>query len=194
MPRYPNVWFYVDASLAASYESAVKLVTDRLRQTMGLSELFGPFDNSEGCDFETRLEHLQPWHFRSAPALQHSHAFHMRYYYSALAKHKAGEVTLRTTAGTRPFFRFAASAHYEVEHTNPNHADVESCPICGRTGAYRSVRQSGRDRPRSARPRTVDERHSPGRSGALRRPWPAASRLSCRTPRPRGRSRLSFKP
>jgi hypothetical protein len=26
--------------------------------------------------------------------------------------------------------------HYEVEHFNPNHADVESCPVCGRTGAY----------------------------------------------------------
>ena len=37
------------------------------------------------------------------------------------------------------FYRFAASAHYEVEHYNPNHADVESCPICGRTGAYRQL-------------------------------------------------------
>ena len=23
-----------------------------------------------------------------------------------------------------------------MEHTNPNHADVEICPICGRTGEY----------------------------------------------------------
>ena len=34
----------------------------------------------------------------------------------------------------------AASAHYEVEHTNPNHADVEICPICGRTGEYEQLR------------------------------------------------------
>jgi hypothetical protein len=34
----------------------------------------------------------------------------------------------------------AASAHYEVEHTNPNHADVENCPICGRTGEYRQLK------------------------------------------------------
>jgi hypothetical protein len=34
----------------------------------------------------------------------------------------------------------AASAHYEVEHTNPNHADVEMCPICGRTGEYADLR------------------------------------------------------
>ena len=39
-------------------------------------------------------------------------------------------------ATERTFFRFAASAHYEVEHTNPNHADVEGCPYCGRTGEY----------------------------------------------------------
>jgi hypothetical protein len=34
----------------------------------------------------------------------------------------------------------AASAHSEVEHTNPNHADVEICPICGRTGEYEGLR------------------------------------------------------
>ena len=28
----------------------------------------------------------------------------------------------------------------EVEHTNPNHADVETCPICGRTGAYANLK------------------------------------------------------
>jgi hypothetical protein len=47
---------------------------------MRLREQFGPFDNPEGCDFETTLEHLQPWLDRKAPALQHAHAFHMRYY------------------------------------------------------------------------------------------------------------------
>ena len=139
MPRYPNVWFYVDASLAPSYDAAVKFVTDRLRAAMRLREFFPPFSNPEGCDFEAGLEHLQPWEDRAARALQHAHAFHMRYYYSALARHKATQVELRTATGNRVFFRFAASAHYEVEHHNPNHADVESCPICGRTGAYRDL-------------------------------------------------------
>jgi hypothetical protein len=139
MPRYPNVWFYIDSSLAASHEAAVKLVTDRLRTAMRLREYFRPFDNPEGCDFETRLEHLQPWHDRAAPALQHAHAFHMRYYYSALARANAGQVELETSAGTRRFYRFAASVHYEVEHDNPNHADVEECPICGRMGAYKDL-------------------------------------------------------
>jgi hypothetical protein len=140
MPRYPNVWFYVDAALAPSYEAAVKLVTGNLRTAMQLREFYGPFDNAEGCDFEVRLEHLQPWEVREHRALQHSHAFHMRYYYSALAKQKLDQIKLKTADGERTFYRFAASAHYEVEHTNPNHADVEICPICGRTGEYKDLK------------------------------------------------------
>lgn len=136
MPRYPNVWFYVDASLVVSHEAAVKLVTENLRGAMRLREFYGPFDNPEGCDFEVRLEHLQPWAVREQRALQHSHAFHMRYFYSALAKQKLDRVKL----GDRAFYRFGASAHYEVEHTNPNHADVETCPICGRTGEYANLK------------------------------------------------------
>ncbi|MGH9754643.1 MAG: hypothetical protein ACREA2_17845 [Blastocatellia bacterium] len=140
MPRYPNVWFYVDASLANTYEAAVKLVTENLRKAMRLREFHGPFDNPEGCDFEVRLEHLQPWEVREHRALQHSHAFHMRYYYSALVRQKLDRVRLKTTNGERVFYRFGASAHYEVEHTNPNHADVEICPICGRTGEYKDLK------------------------------------------------------
>jgi len=140
MPRYPNLWFYVDASLARSYEEAVKLVTESLRQAMRLREFYGPFDNPEGCDFEARLEHLQPWEQREHRALQHSHAFHMRYYYTALARQKLDRVRIGEPGGERDFFRFAASVHYEVEHTNPNHADVEICPICGRTGDYRELK------------------------------------------------------
>src|SRR5688572_162771 len=84
MPRYPNVWFHVDTALAPSHREAVKLVTDGVRESMRLREYFPPFDNPEACDFETRIEHLQPWQDKTARALQHSHAFHMRYYYSAL--------------------------------------------------------------------------------------------------------------
>ena len=102
----------------------------------GCGSSSGLLDNPEGCDFEARLEHLQPWEDTAARALQHSHAFHIRYYYSALAGRNLERVSLETATGGRPFYRVAASAHYEVEHTNPNHADVESCPICGRTGEY----------------------------------------------------------
>ncbi len=136
MPRYPNAWFYVDASLAPSSEAAVKLVTENLRTAMRLREFYGPFDNPEGCDFEVRLEHLQPWEVREQRSLQHSHSFHMRYYYSSLKRQGLDQVKL---AG-RAFYRFGASVHYEVEHTNPNHADVETCPICGRTGDYANLK------------------------------------------------------
>ena len=137
MPRYPNLWFHVDTTLAHSHREAVKLVTDGARESMRLREYFPPFDNPEGCDFEARIEHLQPWEDRTARALQHAHAFHIRYYYSALAG-PLEKVTLTSGDHKGTFYRFAASVHYEVEHSNPNHADVEACPICGRTGDYAS--------------------------------------------------------
>ena len=134
MPRYPNVWFYLDASLAANHQAAVKLVTTELRNALHLRELHLP--ESEGCDFEVRVEHFQPWEDPEHRALQHGHSFHMRYYYSDLVRRHLERVEL----GGRPFYRFAASVHYEVEHSNPNHADVEICPICGRTGAYADLK------------------------------------------------------
>jgi hypothetical protein len=127
-PRYPNLWFYIDTRQAPTYEAAVKRVTEHLRQTMRLREYRQGLSNAEGCDFEARIEHLQPWEDPAHRALQHSHAFHIRYYYTSLQQknlHRVGD-----------YWRFAASVHYEVEHTNPNHADVEACPICGRTGEY----------------------------------------------------------
>lgn len=136
MPRYPNVWFHVDASVAESQAAAMRLVADQVRAALKVRESHGPFSNPEGADFEVTIEHLQPWEVREHRALQHAHAFHMRYYHSALAAQKLDRVTLRTRAGSRDFYRVAASAHYEVGHANPNHADVELCPICGRTGEY----------------------------------------------------------
>lgn len=140
MPRYPNVWFYVDARLTQSHQAAVKLVTERLRVAMRLPEYFPPFTNPEGCDHEVHIEHLQSWIDPAQPGLWHAHSFHMRYYYSALATPALGKLAIRWNEATRRFYRFAASVHYEVEHANPNHADVESCPICGRTGEYASVK------------------------------------------------------
>ena len=140
MPRYTNVWFYVDSSLAKSQKDAVQFVTRRLRESMRLPEFFPPFDNPEGCDYEVRVEHLQPWIDPERRDLQHAHAFHMRYYYTALATPKLEKVRLLRAGNPREFYRFAASAHYEVEHANPHHADVESCPVCGRVGEYATVK------------------------------------------------------
>ena len=136
MPRYPNVWFYVDQALVANYQEAVRLVTRAVQDAMRLREIPGPFDNPEGCDSDFRLEHLQPWETREHRALQHSHAFHLRYYHTALEAKQTYKARLKTAAGEKLFLRLAASVHYEVEHTNPNHADVEICPVCGRTGQF----------------------------------------------------------
>jgi len=59
----------------------------------------------------------------------------MRYYYKPLVAAGLEKVVFRN----RAYYRFAASVHYEVGHANPNHADVEVCPICGRTGEYASL-------------------------------------------------------
>ena len=145
MPRYPNVWFYVDRTIASSYRDAVDLVARHVRERMRAREYHGPFDNPEGCDFELRIEHLQPWEPReprAQRALTHAHAFHLRYYYSALAAAGLDAVTIETPAGPRRFYRVAVSVHYEVEHANPLHADVEACPFCGRTGAYGDMKGS----------------------------------------------------
>jgi hypothetical protein len=136
MPRYPNAWFYIDSRVAPSHEQAVKLITERLRINMRLPEFFPPFDNPEGCDHEVRVEHLQPWIDKAQRSLQHAHAFHLRYYHTALRNAGTEAVELTRSGQTRKFYRFAASVHYEVEHANPNHADVESCPICGRRGEH----------------------------------------------------------
>jgi hypothetical protein len=117
MPRYPNVWFYLDASLAADHQAAVKLVTGELRKALHLRELRLP--NSEGCDFEVRLEHFQPWEDSAHRALQHSHSFHLRYYYSDLVLRHLERVELegrpfitRSSTAIRitPTWKFAQSA------------------------------------------------------------------------------------
>jgi len=131
MPRYPNLWVFVDRSLASDYAKAVSLVTEDLRRNLDLTENRGRLSNPEGCDFEATVEHLQPW--RGAdPALAHGHAFHIRYYNRPLEKSGRHKVRWKGV----DYYVVAASAHYEVEHGNPLHPDVESCAICGRTGWY----------------------------------------------------------
>jgi hypothetical protein len=161
MPRYPNVWFYVSKALVPTHQAAVELVTSRLQQAMRFREFHLP--DSEGCDFEGRLEHLQPWEDRSHQLLQHAHAFHLRYYFSGLRQNGLSEVVLREAGREFAFYRMAVSAHYEVEHTNPNHADVEICPICGRTGDYAGLKGNLVElSPRPAGAGTDDSRHDTG--------------------------------
>jgi hypothetical protein len=125
MPRYPNLWFYVDRTLVEDYASAVKLVTEEMRKDMGLTENHseGRERGPDGSDFEARVGGLQP-------VQGHAHVFEIRYYYSALARENVHETEV---AGVR-YYRLAASAHYKPEQ--PNLPGVEGCPICGRSGWY----------------------------------------------------------
>ena len=45
MPRYPNVWFYVDASVADSQAAAMRLVAEQVRAAMRVRESHGPCSN-----------------------------------------------------------------------------------------------------------------------------------------------------
>ena len=127
-PSYPNVWFYVDERLAPSQDQAVRWLTGWLRDRCGIVDDFGRPKNPEASDAQARLGRVQPWRDAAHPAVGHAHDLHVRYYYVALRQ--------RGEERAGPFFRFAASAHYEVEDEHPRHPYVDECPLCGRTGAY----------------------------------------------------------
>ena len=94
MPRYPNVWFYLDTALADLYNgAAVRLVADQLRGPMRLLEDHGRLEPGRLL-IPDRLEHLQPWESAEHRPLQHAHAFHLRYYHSALEKQQLDQATL----------------------------------------------------------------------------------------------------
>ena len=178
MPRYPNVWFHVDTALAPSHRDAVKLVTDALRDSMRLREYFPPFDNPEGCDFEARIEHLQPWEDRTARALQHAHAFHMRYYSSALAAGQLEKVTLNTGELARHVLSVRRERSLRGRAQQPESRRRGSLPDLRPHRRLRQPgRQPGRARARSARPGAPAERHHPRRAGAVRGLRAARGRL-----------------
>jgi hypothetical protein len=127
-PQYPNVWLYVDERLAASQDAAVRWLTGWLRDRCGIVDDFGRFKAPEASDAQARLGRVQPWRHPADPGLSHAHDLHVRYYHVALRQR--GE----DRAGS--CFRFAASAHYEVEDEHPRHPYIDDCGICGRTGEY----------------------------------------------------------
>jgi hypothetical protein len=85
---------------------------------------------NEGADLALSIEHLEPW--GDVPGLAHAHALHLRLFWKRLER----DGLHRATGSQGEFWRVAASVHYEVEHASPLHADVRSCPVCGRTGGY----------------------------------------------------------
>lgn len=143
-PSYPNVWFYVHGAVAGSQAEAVTFVTGWLRDRAGIVNDFGRYKPPEASDAQARLRGLQLWQDAADPARSHAHDLHIRYYYIALRQGRLDRAAApRSTAArggrtgeSRPYFRLAASVHYEVEDEHPLHPYVDECPYCGRTGEY----------------------------------------------------------
>jgi hypothetical protein len=128
-PRYPNIWLYGAESEFTTYEAFIDSIAKRFQ--------IGGFTSrevvlNEGADLALSIEHLQPW--TRVSQLRHSHAIHIRFFWKRLEGH--GSHRVRFGPERSHHWRVAASVHYEVENGNPLHADVEVCPVCGRTGAY----------------------------------------------------------
>jgi len=144
MPRYPNVWFYVNCNIVEGYLEAVYLVIFNLMRYCNIKNNFNEnyrlrhilFNGNEGSDAEGRYTGLQPYTDMNHPSNSHDHQLHVRYYFKNLIYNKSEMIRLNIKNENINFYRLAMSAHYEVTTENKNHPFVEFCPICGRTGIY----------------------------------------------------------
>ncbi len=144
MPRYPNIWFYVNQILVEEYLEAVYLVISNLIKYCNIKNNFSEnyrlrhilFNENEGSDAEGRCRGLQPYTDLSHPSFSHDHQIHVRYYFRSLMQHHSERVRLNFNNEAILFYRLALSAHYEISTENQNHPFLEFCPICGRTGVY----------------------------------------------------------
>lgn len=136
-PRYPNVWFYVDASICVSYEEAISFVVRRLEKTTGMQNDFGYFHVGEGCDAFARRRGLQPVRLEEQDHRSHDHEMHIRFYFAPLKPRQP------VRKGSHSYFQIAASVHYEVDRPRHLHPYVDECPVCGCVGEY--ARYAGAD-------------------------------------------------
>jgi hypothetical protein len=132
-PRYPNIWIYAPVARFRDYDDFLRFVGERFRQA-GYSET--EVSLNEGADLALSVEHLQPWD--AVTGLRHAHSLHLRLFWKRLKEQSLHRADWNTSGSSRGFWRVAGSVHYEVEHAHPLHADVEVCPMCGRTGDYAS--------------------------------------------------------
>ena len=130
-PRYPNLWFFVDAGLAEGYRAAVDLLVHLLKTSSGLIDDFER-SNPEGSDDKARVQELQPYEGFDATEFNHDHDLHIRYYYTALEAVGLEGIEIKG----RRFHRIASSIHYEVAQKHRYHPYIDPCPICGVTGDY----------------------------------------------------------
>jgi hypothetical protein len=148
MPRYPNLWFFVEDKLVLrrQYQYAVRLIVQTLEQQLHMVDdfvtgiqsefvrhLFG--NPSEGADFQMRVGPFHPYVDSERPERSHRHQVHSRFYVTPLIDSGSYEANLSSDRTTR-YLVIAASVHYEVATEDPLHPYVDSCPMCGITGGY----------------------------------------------------------
>ncbi len=159
MPRYPNLWFFIDKSLALRerYNFAIRFLMGILEKELDLKDDFvNDIQNHnlyhllnkprEGSDFHVRVHHLQQYDDPENPGRSHTHQVHARFYISSL--YKEGEHIQRLNKWGRDieFFLIPASVHYEVTTEEPLHPYADFCPFCGITGIYNvSVNRKSED-------------------------------------------------
>ncbi len=92
MPRYPNLWFYVDTRLAlrGRYRKALQFLVMTLEERLGLRDSFvqGVQNHNlyhmlarpgEGSDFRARVGPIQCYENYDEPSRSHWHQLHARF-------------------------------------------------------------------------------------------------------------------
>jgi len=148
MPRYPNLWFFVDPALLPrpEYAYAIRFLVRLTETQLGLRDTFvREVENpqvvrllsrpGEGSDWQARIGPLQFYQDPRNPSLSHSHQLHARFYVSPLIANPDFSLAAAPEDGAR-LFAIPASVHYEVATEEPLHPYVDTCPLCGITGEY----------------------------------------------------------
>jgi glycerophosphoryl diester phosphodiesterase len=171
-PSYPNVWFYVDDRLAPSQDQAVRWLTGWLRDRCGIVDDFWAPQESEGCDAQARLGHVQPWRDATDPGSGHAHDLHVRYYHVALRQRRGAGRSLLPVRGKRALRGGRTSTPPPVRGRVPlcaAPATTRGPPtLCRRPRAARA-RALGAGTVRGEQVRRVDGTWSPGSSRSARR-------------------------
>jgi len=149
MPRYPNLWFFIDRKLALrkQYNYAIRLVMSILEKELNLKDDFvNDIQNHnlyhllnrprEGSDFQARIHPLQQYNDYKNPVNSHSHQVHARFYISSVYN-KGSHIQKLTKWGKDiEYFLIPVSVHYEVTTEEPLHPYADFCPYCGITNTY----------------------------------------------------------
>ncbi|NOY07445.1 MAG: hypothetical protein GXP33_01195 [Spirochaetes bacterium] len=149
MPRYPNLWFFIDKSLALRerYNFAIRFLMGILEKELDLKDDFvNDIQNHnlyhllnkprEGSDFHARVHPLQQYDDPENSARSHTHQVHARFYISSLYKEGKHIQRLNKWGRDIEFFLIPASVHYEVTTEELLHPYADFCPFCGITGNY----------------------------------------------------------